>query len=57
MHFTTVKPLFSIQQIFQVSKFLDFYGMYYMRLVMRKPVFGISDQVWLKPACSAAKTS
>ena len=26
---------------------------YYMSLVMRKPVFGVFDQVWLKPACSA----
>ena len=23
----------------------------------RKPVFGISDNVWLKPACSATETS
>ena len=27
----------------------------YMGHVMRKPVFGISDQVWLNPACSATE--
>ena len=25
-------------------------------LIMRKPVFGVSDQVRLKPACSATET-
>ena len=28
-----------------------------MRLIMRKPVFGVSDQVRLKPACSATEAS
>ena len=29
----------------------------YLSLVTRKPVFGVSDQVRLKPACSATETS
>ena len=29
----------------------------YMSHIMRKPVFGIFDQVRLKPACSAHETS
>ena len=29
----------------------------YLRLVMRKPVFGVCDQFILKPACSAADAS
>ena len=32
-------------------------GSYYLSLVTRKPVFGICDQVRLKPACSATETS
>ena len=28
-----------------------------MSLITRKPVFGVSDQVRLKPACSATETS
>ena len=33
------------------------YYYYYMSLVKRKPVFGISDQGRLKPACSVIETS
>ena len=29
----------------------------YMSLVMRKYIFGVPDQVRLKPACSATETS
>ena len=29
----------------------------YLNLVTRKPVFGVFDQVRLKPACSASETS
>ena len=29
----------------------------YLSLVMRKPIFGVCDQVSLKPACSAIGTS
>ena len=32
-------------------------GHSYMSQVMRKPDFGVCDQVWLKPACSATETS
>ena len=31
------------------------YSQYYMSHVMRKPVFGVCDQVRLKPACAAIK--
>ena len=30
---------------------------YYLGLIMRNPVFGVSGQVRLKPACSATETS
>ena len=30
---------------------------YNMSLVTRKPVFGVSDQVRIKPACSATETN
>ena len=30
---------------------------YNVSLVMRKPAFGVSDQVRLKPACSATEAS
>ena len=30
---------------------------WYMSLVTRKPVFGVSDKGRLKPACSATETS
>ena len=30
---------------------------YYCEPRHEKPVFGVSDQVWLKPACSATETS
>ena len=29
----------------------------HMSFVMRKPVFGVSDQVRLKPACAATKAA
>ena len=31
--------------------------LYYMGLVAKKPVFGVSDQVRLKPVCSDTETS
>ena len=30
---------------------------HYKSHVTRKPVFGVCDQLWLKPACSATETS
>ena len=36
---------------------LDFYGKEYLGLNATKPVFGVSDKVRFKPACSAAETS
>ena len=32
------------------------FGLHDMSLVMRRPVFGVCDQVRLKPACSATET-
>ena len=34
----------------------NMFAVYQLSLVMRKPVFGVSDQVRLKPACSATET-
>ena len=35
----------------------DWKADWHMSHVTRKPVFGVSDQVWLKPACSASVVS
>ena len=39
------------------TDFIELYGQYLMSHVTRKPVFGVCDQVRLKPACSATGTS
>ena len=36
---------------------VDQIDLYYRSHVTRKPVFGVSDQVWLKPICSAKEAS
>ena len=43
-------------QIYYGASSGDF-GTYHMGLVARIPIFGVSDQVIPKPACSATETS
>ena len=53
-------PLRSYVDEFQNNKIhfhLSEMTRYHMSLVTRKPVFGVCDQVRLKPACSATETS
>ena len=40
-----------------VDSIANFLMYTYMSLVMRKPVYGVCDQVGLKPACSADETN
>ena len=64
--FTERTPLYGTYTWYRcASKYKDLHGTrvissqqsVYLSLVMRKPAFGVCDQVRLKPACSASETS